>query len=144
MCLKKFGLVDRNEKLRTVSRGESPVMAVMSRLNTLARKTNHYYKSLPQESAYFFDIESAGSADERKLAFLLGRMFQDSPETNFDEMYKELADISHVYTPRFLGRTSNPATGLVILRRMKDFFDREIHHLTLSALPNPITRSTGT
>jgi len=134
ICLKKFGLVNVDEKLRKVSRGESPVMAVMSRLNTLARKTNHYYRSIPQESAYFFDIETEGTTDERKLSFLFRKMFQSSPEANFDEMFKELADISRVYSPRFLARSTNQTNELLIVRKMKDFFDSDIHSITIATV----------
>ena len=134
--LRGYGVVERGEKLREVSRGESPVMAVMSRLNTLARKSNHYYENVPQESAYYFDIEVEGKIDEKKLHFLLSKIFFRSPETNFDGLQKDLSDIGQLYSPRFLGRSINPLNAITILRKMRDFFDTDVHRITVPKLPS--------
>jgi len=135
-CLKKYSIVSADERLRTKSRDESPVSALMSRLNKLARKTNHYYVNLREESGYFFDIEKKGEVDEKRLMFLFRRIFESASKDRDDygEMYKELADISQHYSSRFLGRSTSLDISLSILKRFKDFIDMEIWRL-----PHPIS-----
>jgi hypothetical protein len=129
-CLNKYGIVKREGKLKTKSRGETPVSALMSRLNALARKTNLYYTNLTRDSGYFFDIENNGDVDEKRLSFLFKRIFsQYDPECNYAEMNKELAEISQLYSHRFLARLTNPTMSLSILRRLKEFLDAGIWHL---------------
>ena len=131
-CLKKYGLVKMEEKLRTVNRGESPASALMSRLDTLARKTNYYYKYIGKGSEYYFDIERNGNIDEKRFSFLLGRAFGHfDPRCNYKEMYRELAEISQLYYPRFYSRTVNPTLVLGILKNLKDFMQDQILHLPL-------------
>ncbi|MEM3572852.1 MAG: hypothetical protein QXJ62_01280 [Nitrososphaeria archaeon] len=131
-CMKKFNIVEKEHTLRTVNRGETPVSAVMSRLNALPRKTNHYYKILGRGSEYYFDIEKDNNIDEKKLFFLLRRIFEYyEPNCNYAEMYKELADISQLYYPRFLSRTVNPFIILTILQKLKEFLDVEIYRLPI-------------
>lgn len=129
-CLKKFGLVKRQEELKTTSRGEHPVSALMSRVNELARKTNLYYRNVRDVSGYYFDIEEDGDADKKRLFFLLRRIFgYYNPNCNYAEMYKELEQINHLYSPRFLARSTNPMTSLSILKKLKEFTNQEIWHL---------------
>lgn len=129
-CLKRYCLVDKEVEFRTVSRGESKASALMSRLDTLARKTNLYYKYIGKGSEYFFDIERNGSIDEKRLLFLLGRIFGHfNPSCNYEEMYKELADISQLYYPRFHARHAEPSLVLGILKSLKDFMRDGILHL---------------
>jgi ribosomal protein S19E (S16A) len=134
-CLKRYGLVNKETQLRTVSRGESPASALMSRLDTLARKTNYYYKYIGKGSEYFFDIERSGNIDEKRLLFLLGRVFGHfDPQCNYEEMYKELTDISQVYNPRFHARHVNPLLVLDILKSLKDFMRDGILHLPIETV----------
>ena len=129
-CLKNYGIVTKEVELKTVSRGESPVSALMSRLNALARKTNHYYRYIGRGSEYFLDIERNGQVVEKRVSFLLDRIFEKyNPDCNYREMYRELAEISQLYYPRFRARSVNPTIVLSILRRLKDFMDKEISHL---------------
>jgi hypothetical protein len=129
-CMKGFGMIEKEQELKTVDRGESPVSALMSRLNTLARKTNNYYKFIGKGSEYYMDIEKNGGVDEKRLFFLLRRIFEQYDSTcNYEEMYKELVAISQLYYPRFLSRTVNPTVVLTILQKLKDFVDREVLHL---------------
>ena len=72
-CLKEYGMVGKEAELKTVNRGETPVSALMSRLNALARKTNHYYNFIPKRSAYYLDIERYGQVVEKRVSFLLKR-----------------------------------------------------------------------
>ena len=131
-CLKNYGMVRKEVELKTVSRGESPVSALMSRLNALPRKTNHYYKYIGRGSEYFLDIERNGQVVEKKVSFLLKRIFEKyNPDCNYGEMYRELAEISQLYYPRFRARSVNSTIVLSILRRLKDFMDKEILHLPL-------------
>lgn len=126
-CMKKFNIVEKEYNLRTVDRGEAPVSALMSRLNALPRKTNHYYKIIGRGSEYYFDIEKDNNIDDKRLFFLLRRIFEQyDPHCNYNEMYKELAEISQLYYPRFLSRTVNPLIVLTILQKLKDFLDSEI------------------
>jgi len=130
-CLKKFGVVGKNETvLRTVSRGESPVSALMSRLDKLPRKTNHYFRYTGKGSGYFFDIEENGDVNEKKLFFLLRRIYERYDlDVDYTKMYKELAEISQLYSSRFLGRTTNPVISISILEKLKKFLEEEILHL---------------
>jgi len=129
-CLNKHGIVRREGKLRTKSRGETPVSALMSRLNTLARKTNLYYTNLTKESGYFFDIENSGDVDQKRLSFLLRRIFSHyDSKCNYAELNRELAEISQLYSHRFLARSTNPTVSLSILRRLKEFLDKDVWHL---------------
>lgn len=131
-CLKKFGIVKKKQNLKKVSRGEDPVSAVMSRLNDLPRKTNHYYKlaGFGKESGYFFDIEKDGDIDEKKLFFLLGLILEHyNPRCDYAEMSGELSEISQRYYPRFLARSTNPNVAFSIIKRLKEFMDTEIWHL---------------
>lgn len=128
--LKKFGVVEESAELKTVDRGESPVSALMSRLDTLTRKTNHYFQYVGKGSGYFFDIEKEAGPDEKRLVFLLQRIFEQCDfQRNYREMYKELAEISQLYSPRFLGRTTNPKISISILRKLDEFMDKEIWRL---------------
>jgi len=129
-CLKRFDMIEKEYELKTVSRGESPVSALMSRLDTLARKTKHYYKYVGKGSEYYFDIEKDSGIDEKRLFFLLRRIFEQyNPSCDYGEMYKELAGISQLYYPRFLSRSVNSTIVLTILQKLKDFMDEEILHL---------------
>jgi predicted transcriptional regulator len=130
ICLKKYGIIGEKEELKTKSRGESPVSALMSRLNSLSRKTNHYYTNIAQESGYFFDIEKDGGIDEKRLFFLLRRIFEHSrQDCRYEEMYTALAELSQRYLPRFRDRITNPVISLTILKKLKEFTDFEIWHL---------------
>lgn len=135
VCLKKYGLVNKEAELRTVSRSESTASLLMSRLDTIARKTNYYYKYIGKGSEYFFDIEKNGSIDEKRLLFLLRRIFGHfDPHCNYEEMYKELADISQLYYPRFHARNVNPSLVLGILKNLKDFTRDGILHLPFETM----------
>lgn len=129
-CLKENGMVRKEVELRTVNRGENPVSALMSRLNALARKTNHYYKYVGKGSEYFLDIERNGQLLEKRVSFLLKRIFEKyNPNSSYDETYTELSKISQLYYPRFRARSVNPTTVLSISRKLKDFMDKEILQL---------------
>jgi hypothetical protein len=127
VCLKKFGVVEQEEKLRTVSRGESRASALMSRLLTLARKTNHYYRYVGKGSQYYFEIEKEGDVDIKKLDFVLGKIFEKyDPRVNYRMMYQELARISQQNYPRFLSRSVNANIVLSVLRKLKSFLNEGI------------------
>jgi len=129
-CMKKFHVIEKEHNLKTVNRGEAPVSALMSRLNALPRKTNHYYQIIGKGSEYYFDIEKDNRIDEKKLFFLLRRIFEKYyPNCNYDQMYNELADISEHYHTRFLSRRANPTTVLEILQKLKEFLNNEIYRL---------------
>jgi predicted transcriptional regulator len=131
-CLKNYGLIDKKEELRTVSRGESPASALMSRLDNIARKTNHYYKFIGKGSQYYLDIEDNEIIDERRLNFLLKKVFgQFDANCNYDQMQKELQEISQSYYPRFLARSLNPNILYNISRLLRDFMQTEILHLPM-------------
>jgi hypothetical protein len=131
-CLKKFYMIRKEEELKTISRGESLASALMSRLLTLSRKTNHYYKYIGKGSEYFFDIEKNGDVDEKRLFFLLKRIFEQyDPDCDYGQMYRELAEISQFYYPRFRARSTSSTVVLSMLRKLKDFMDKEILHLPL-------------
>ena len=137
VCLKNFGLVERKEELKTTSRGEHPVSALMSRVNELARKTNLYYKNVRDVSGYYFDVEKDGDVDKKRLFFLMKKIFgYYDPNCNYGEMYKELEQISNLYSPRFLGRSMNPMISLSILKSVKEFMNQEIWHLSPQPQPN--------
>jgi hypothetical protein len=128
--MKKYGMIKQEEELRSVSRGETPVSAMMSRLYTLPRKTNQYYRFIGKGSEYYFDLEANGSIDDRKLSFLLGRVFERfDPQCDYNKMYSELSRISQSYYPRFLARSANPKVILSVLGLLKEFMVTEILHL---------------
>jgi hypothetical protein len=128
-CLKRFGIINESEKLGTVSRGESPVSALMSRLQTLSSKTN-YYKFVGKGSIYYVDIEDNGEVVEKKMFFLLRKIFENyNPACNYEEMNRELAEISQRYSPRFQERTIKPSVMFSILKALEDFLDVEIRRL---------------
>jgi hypothetical protein len=128
-CLKEYGFISPDVKIKaTKSRDESPISALMSRLNSLSRRTSHYYTNLPKDSGYFFDIEKDGGIDEGRLVFLFKRVF-DSPDQNrgdYKKMCDKFTDISYRYSPRFLGRSSNTIISSKILRELKNFVDLEM------------------
>jgi hypothetical protein len=129
-CLKRFGIINESEKLGTVSRGESPVSALMSRLQTLSSKTNYYYKFVGKGSIYYVDIEDNGEVVEKKMFFLLRKIFENyNPACNYEEMNRELAEISQRYSPRFQERTIKPSVMFSILKALEDFLDVEIRRL---------------
>jgi hypothetical protein len=102
----------------------------LGRLNSLARKTNRYYQNLIRESGYFFDIEKGGDIDWNRLSFLLRRIFEPyDPNCNYTEMGKLLAEISQLYSPRFLARMTNQTVALSILRKLREFMDMEVWRL---------------
>jgi hypothetical protein len=137
-CMKKFKVVEKEHNLRTVDRGEAPVSALMSRLNALPRKTNHYYKIIGKGSEYYFDIEKDNDVDEKRLFFLLRRIFEHyDPGCDYQEMYKELAEISQLYYPKFLSRTVNPLIILTILQKLKEFLNVEIYRLPMQTFNSP-------
>jgi len=127
-CMKKYHLAEDKDDLKPSSRGENPVAGHFARLDTLPRRTNHYYYG--KEYIYYFAIEKDQSVDSEKLSFLLKRCFEGYDETvNYNEMYQELSKISQKYSPRFLGRTINPGSILNILGQIREFLDTEIYHL---------------
>ncbi|MEM2143934.1 MAG: hypothetical protein QW279_01115 [Candidatus Jordarchaeaceae archaeon] len=129
-CMKKFNIIEKEHTLRSVNRGEAPVSALMSRLNDLPRKTNHYYKFVGKGSEYYFDIEKDNKIDEKKLYFLLRRVFENyDSNCNYEEIYRDLVEISQRYYPRFLLRNVNSMTVLTILQKLKDFLAYEILYL---------------
>jgi hypothetical protein len=133
VCLKTYGMVRKEEELKTVSRGESLSSALMSRLDALPRKTNYYYKYIGKGSEYFLDIQMGNDVDEKRLFFLLRRVFEKYiPTCDYGKMYQELAEVSQLCYPRFLSRSVNPNVVLGVLRKMKDFMDKEILNLPLT------------
>ncbi len=125
-CLKKHNIVGQENKIGTVSRGESPVSALMCRLDKLPRKTNHYY-SFTGGSQYYLDIEKGNDVSRKRLSFLLKRIFEKyNPDVDYPTMCNELAEISQTYHPRFRARSTNPAVVLSILAGLRDFGQREI------------------
>jgi hypothetical protein len=146
-CLKKVGVIDGKEELTTFKRGENPASAVMCRIDTLARKTRQYYKCTGH-SEYFLNIERDGDVDEKRLFFLLGRIFERyDPECNYRDVYKELADISQFCYPRFLARSVNSTIVLSTLRKLRAFFEGEIlklpHVMKPSETPSAPEVATG-
>jgi hypothetical protein len=132
VCLKNYGMVRKEEELKTVSRGESLSSALMSRLDALPRKTNYYYKYIGKGSEYFLDIQLNQEIDAKRMFFLLRRIFENYiPACDYRKMYKELAEISQLYYPRFISRSVSPTIVLGILRKLKDFMDKEILNLPL-------------
>ena len=130
--IKKYGIVETKVKFKTVSRGESIASAHMSRLNKLARKTNHYYKFVGKGSAYYLDIEQSGKIDENKLFFLLGKIFEQfDPATDYKSLNKELQSISQEYSPRFLTRSTDPMLFLNIYKSLSKFIQMEIMKLSM-------------
>lgn len=138
ICLKTHGLISKKEELRKVSRGESLASALMSRLFKLARKTNHYYRFVGKGSQYYLDIENSGFIDEKRLRFLLGKIFgQYDPECNYEQMVKELEDISQLYYPRFTARVLDSNLVLSISKMLRNFMQTEILHLPMQK-PEPM------
>lgn len=130
MCLKIHGLVAKKEELRKVDRGESLASALMSRLFKLPRKTNHYYRFVGKGSQYYLDIENKGVIDEKRLYFLLGKVFgQYNPDCDYEQMLRELEDISQVYYPRFVSRALNPNHVLSVSKMLRNFMQTEILRL---------------
>ena len=128
--LKKHGMIEPKQKLRGVARGESIASAHMSRLNKLARKTNHYY--VGQGSEYYFAIERDGRLDKNRLSFLLGKIFDNYyPECEYEKMNKELQDISQEYYPRFIGRSLNPLILLDLSKSLTKFLQFEIMRMPM-------------
>jgi len=128
-CLKKYEFVEKDSIIKTKARGELPVMALMSRLNSLARKTNHYYVNIREQSGYYFDIEKDGQVDKSRINFVFHKIFQGArtDRDNYPEMYRRLAEISQSSTPRFLGRTAPTLeVSLGILRCLRSFVDIDI------------------
>jgi hypothetical protein len=61
---------------------------------------------------------------------LLGKVFERyDPQYNYRELYNDLAGISQVYYPRFLGRSVNTTVVLGTLRKLRDFFEDGILRL---------------
>lgn len=142
-CLKNHGLVAKKEELRKVNRGESLASALMSRLFKLARKTNHYYRFVGKGSQYYLDIENNGIIDEKRLYFLLGKVFgQYNPDCNYEQMLRELEDISQMYYPKFISRALNPDHVLSISKILRNFMQTEILRLPvqLSELTGEVDR----
>lgn len=130
--IKKYGMVEIKAKFKKVSRGESIASAHMSRLNKLARKTNHYYKFVGKGSAYYLDIEKDGKIDENKLFFLLGKVFEQyNPATDYENLKKELQAISQDYYPRFPNRSTDPMIFLNLYKSLSRFIQMEIMKLTM-------------
>lgn len=133
-CLKTNGIIRRGEELRKVNRGESIASALMSRLDGLARKTNHYYTYIGKGSEYFLDVEKNGSVDEKRLCFLLGRVFGHfNPNCDYKQLNKELEEIGQLYYPRFLSRSLNPTVVLGISQILRNFMNDGILRLPLEA-----------
>lgn len=131
--LGKFGIVTGREQLKKVDRGESIASAHMSRLNKLARKTNHYYRIIGKGSEYYLDIEKDGKLDKIRLFFLLRRVFNrfDS-DCKYEILCKELQNISQEYYPRFLDRSLNPLLLLDISKTLGRFMQFEIMKMPMS------------
>jgi len=134
--LKAHNMVRKEKELKTVHRGETPVSGHMSRLTALPRKTNHYYRYVRKRSEYFLDLEKNGQVVSKRVFFLLKRIFENyKPNSNYEEMYRELVAISQLYYPRFQARSISPTTALNILRILKDFLNRRILELPLQMQP---------
>ena len=133
IILKKFGIITGKEELKKVNRGESIASAHMSRLNKLARKTNHYYKIVGKGSEYYLDIEKNGKLDKTRLFFLLRRVFDRfDPECKYEMLCKELQNISQEYYPRFLARSLNPLILLNISKSLARFMQFEIMKMPMN------------
>lgn len=138
--LKEHNMVRKEKELKTVHRGEDPVSGHMSRLTALPRKTNHYYRygreRARKRCEYFLDVEKNGQVVSKRVFFLLKKIFENyKPNSNYEEMYRELAAISQLYYPRFQARSISPTTALSILRILKDFLNRRILELPLQMQP---------
>lgn len=93
-------------------------------------KTNRYYQFVGRGSIYFIAIEDNGEVDQKKMFFLLGKIFENYESTcNYEEMNKELAEISQRYSPRFQERTIKASIMFSVLRNLEDFLDMEIRRL---------------
>ena len=129
--LKEHGLVRQKRQAKPVKRGEHPVSSLMSRLDKLPKKTNHYFQYIRDEWGYFFDVENDGILDENKVFFLLGKVFEAyDPTANYDEAYQQLSQISQQHSIRFLSWSVDPTISLNVIRLLKEFFEREMLFLT--------------
>ena len=129
-CLKKFGIIKKSEELKLPASGEHPVLAIMRRVNDLTRKTNLYYLNDRNANGYYFDIEKNGDLDEKRVFFLLRRIFEYyDPNCDYKTLYTELATISQLYSPRFRGRVMSPNISFTVIRRLKDFMENEVLRL---------------
>jgi len=129
-CFKKHKLIIDKAILKSPSRGESRSSALMSRLNALPRKTNHIYKYITKESGYYLDIQKNGDIDNKKLNFLLKKIFEKYYDNkNYNMIKDELIDINQKYYTRFLNRNINQKLIYNIIKNFSSFFEREIWRL---------------
>jgi hypothetical protein len=127
-CMKKYHFAEEKDVLKSSGRGEDIAAGHFARLDTLPRRTNHYYYG--KDYVYYLDIETNRTIDAGKLVFILRKFFSDYDETSdFGEMYTELSHISQKYSPRFLCRTLDPLSILTILNQLKEFLEADIYHL---------------
>lgn len=127
-CLKKYELVEKELTLKTIGRNENPGCMLMSRLNDLPRKTNHYYKVVGKGSAYYFDIEIENNIDKNKLFFLLKKIFNPNKlGYDYKKIYDDLINISQQYYPQFYLRKIKSSNLLEIYEMLKDFLEFKIH-----------------
>lgn len=136
VCLKTHRVLNKDEKLKSGSRGEAVSSYLMSRLNALPPKINHYYKHIGRGSEYFLDIQLNDDIDAKRLLFLLKKIFESYDSTcNYTEVYKDLTRLSQFYYPRFLSRSVNPNVVLSILKKLKEFMERDVLTLPLAHQP---------
>ncbi|MFZ7136865.1 MAG: hypothetical protein ACOWW1_00375 [archaeon] len=123
--LKKYNLVDEGKKLKGVTRGESIASAFMCRLNSLPRKTNHYY--VGKDSEYYINIEKNGKLDKKRLSFVLSKIFDSyDPCCNYSMMNKELQEISQKYYHRIVTRRLNSLILLELSNSIRKYLQFEI------------------
>jgi len=129
-CFKKNRLITAKAMLRSPSRGESRSSALMSRLNALPRKTDHIYKNIIKDSGYYLDIQKNNEIDNKKMNFLLKKIFEKHyPHKNYDAIKEELIEINQTYYTRFLNRQVNQKLVYNIIKTLTSFFEREIWRL---------------
>ncbi|MHA1973138.1 MAG: hypothetical protein ACTSW1_09105 [Candidatus Hodarchaeales archaeon] len=128
--LAKYGVFDKNHELPK-SRGEPrSTLFMRSRINDLARKTNHIYKNIGSGEGYYLDIVDNNQIDVEKVNYLLKKIFRRyNPEIGYNELKNDLMENARSYQSKFISINFKSGTLIDLLDAINNFFNREIWEL---------------
>ena len=125
----KYDLINSEAKLTTGIKGEAPVLFLISRLQDLPKKTNHYYRN-PGKSVHYFELEEEGQVSKQRVFFLLRKIFVAyNQKVSYSILSEELQAISLKYSPGFTNRKILQKNIFDSNAYLQEFAQDEVHRL---------------
>ena len=130
VILEKNGIFEKQYELPETRGEPRSALFMRSRINDLARKTNHLYKNIGRGEGYYLDLLENERVNVEKTHYLLKKIIgKYNPSINYTELKNDLVENARAYQAKFLSVRFESGNMMDLLDTISDFFDRQIWDL---------------